>query len=154
MSPCRARVIVGLFLCTASMLASAHVTVWPRESRSGAYEKYVVRVPTEGKVATESVELQIPEGVSVVSMAAPAGYTYELNKVSDRTTGIVWKMRINPGEFAEFAFMARNPTQGKLVWKAVQHFVDGTKTEWTGASGDKHPASVTTLVSAQGEHAH
>jgi uncharacterized protein YcnI len=30
--------------------AIAHVTVWPRESTYGAYEKYVVRVPTEGKV--------------------------------------------------------------------------------------------------------
>ncbi len=149
------RVIAGLLLWTASMLASAHVTVWPRESRLGAYEKYVVRVPTEGKVATESVELQMPEGVSLVSMAAPAGYTYELKKVSDRAVGIVWKMQINPGEFAEFAFMARNPKQGgKLAWKAVQHFVDGTKTEWTGSTGDKHPASVTTLVSAEGEHSH
>ena len=31
-------------------LAAAHVTVWPRQSQPGAYEKYVVRVPTEGNV--------------------------------------------------------------------------------------------------------
>jgi hypothetical protein len=92
--------------------------------------------------------------VQIVSMGAANGFSYELKRTGDRVSAIVWTMNIAPGEFAEFAFMARNPTQGKLVWKAVQHFVDGTKTEWTGASGDKHPASVTTLVSAQGEHAH
>ena len=35
-------------------LALAHVTVRPRESKPDAEERYVVRVPTEGKVATTS----------------------------------------------------------------------------------------------------
>jgi len=99
----------GLLLLAVTIAAHAHVTVWPRESRAGAYEKYTVRVPTEGDVATVSVELQIPDGVEVVSMAAPAGYSYELNKAAGRVTRILWTTRINPGEFAEFAFLARNP---------------------------------------------
>ncbi len=32
---------------------------------AGATEKYIVRVPTEGKVTTKSVELEVPEGVTV-----------------------------------------------------------------------------------------
>ncbi len=48
--------------------SAAHVTVWPRESRTGAYEKYVVRVPTEGTVATQSVELRVPANVDIVSI--------------------------------------------------------------------------------------
>ncbi len=136
----------ALVLLFSVSLSNAHVTVWPRESRTGAHEKYVVRVPTEGKVATASVELAIPEGVTVVSMAAGAGFTYEMKRTGDRVTGIVWSMQIPPGEFGEFAFMARNPKEGaELTWKATQRFVDGTQTEWTGPRGDKRPAPVTVL---------
>jgi uncharacterized protein YcnI len=143
----------SLVFLAGSMAAAAHVTVWPRESAAGAYEKYTVRVPTEGAVATASVELQIPEGVAVVSMAAPAGFTYELKKAANRVVGIVWTMKINPGEFVELGFMARNPREpGNISWKAVQHFVDGTKAEWVGPAGDKHPASVTRLVAGGAGH--
>jgi uncharacterized protein YcnI len=126
----------------------AHVTVWPRDSRPGAYEKYVVRVPTEGAVATTSVELIVPQGVAIVSMGAPApgGFTYELKRTGDRVTSIVWTMQIKPGEFAEFPFMARNPKGAdEIVWKAVQHFSDGTSTQWAGPKSDKNPAPVVRL---------
>jgi uncharacterized protein YcnI len=136
-------------------LASAHVTVAPRESRAGAHEKYTVRVPTEGKVATASVELQLPDSVSFVAVAAPAGHTYELKQTNGKVTSIVWKMKIDVNEFAEFSFMARNPKEGKeLVWKAVQRFADGTSTEWAGPAGDKRPASVTKLNAAESGHTH
>jgi uncharacterized protein YcnI len=138
--------IAAVVVVVACACASAHVTVWPRESRPGAHEKYTVRGPTEGKVATSSIEVFVPEGVTVVSMAAPTGYTYDLRRAGDRVTSILFSMRIEPGEFAEFAFMARNPKEpGDLAWKATQRFIDGTSTEWTGPRGDKHPASVTTL---------
>jgi uncharacterized protein YcnI len=136
-------------------LALSHVTVWPRDSKAGAYEKYVVRVPTEGKVATQSVELRIPEGVILVSMGAPAGFTYELKRTGDKVTAIVWSMTIKPGEFAEFPFMARNPsTAGALRWQAIQRFVDGTSTEWTGEAGTRHPASVTQIAPGAAGHSH
>lgn len=134
-----------LFLCSA--LASAHVTVWPRESAPGAYEKYVVRVPTEGSVATQSVELRVPADVDIVSVGAPTGFTYEAKRSGSKITSIVWTMTIKPGEFAEFAFMARNPKQGgEIRWEAIQRFADGTSTEWTGPGKDKHPASTTRVV--------
>jgi uncharacterized protein YcnI len=66
-----------LALSVVATTLSAHVTVWPRESRAGASEKYTVRVPTEGKVATTSVTLETPEGVTIAAVAAPAGWTYE-----------------------------------------------------------------------------
>ena len=41
---------------------------------------------------------------------------------------------------------ARNPKgAGEIVWKAVQHFSDGTSTQWSGPKGDKNPASVVHL---------
>jgi uncharacterized protein YcnI len=140
------RTLLALLVFSLTALqAHAHVTVWPRESTAGAYEKYVVRVPTEGKVATSSIELMIPEGLTFVSIGAPSGFTYELKRTGERVTSIVWSRAIAPGEFAEFAFMARNPQTGDLTWKATQRFIDGTRTEWIGPRGDRHPASVTTL---------
>jgi uncharacterized protein YcnI len=145
-------IAVFLFVCG---WADAHVTVWPRESPTGSYEKYVVRVPTEGKVATTSIELVVPDNVTIVSLGAPAGFTYELKRTGERVTRIVWSMQIAPGEFAEFPFMARNPKDaGEITWRAIQHFADGTQIEWSGARGDKHPASVTIvkLAPASGGH--
>lgn len=142
--------IIALAAIMMVSVASAHVVVSPRESRSGAYEKYVVRVPTEGTVATTSIELEIPAETTFIAVGAPVGYTYELKKSGDRVVGVVWSMKIDPGEFAEFALMARNSKEGKrLTWKAVQHFADGTSTQWTGVAGDKHPASTTMLIAGK-----
>jgi uncharacterized protein YcnI len=142
------RTLIGCALFALATGAVAHVTVWPRESRAGGYEKYVVRVPTEGKVATTSIELFIPEGLRVTALAA--GQPHER-----KPTSIVWTARIEPGEFAEFAFVARNPKEAReLVWKATQRFADGTTTEWIGPRGDKRPASVTTLTSGTAQQDH
>jgi ketosteroid isomerase-like protein len=46
---------------------------------------------------------------------------------------------------AEFVFRARNPAAGEILWKAHQHFNDGTVADWVGVAGDKRPASVTKL---------
>jgi uncharacterized protein YcnI len=130
------------------------VTVLPRESTTGAYEKYVVRVPTEGKFATTSVELELPADATFISVAAAVGHTYELKRSGDRVVAIVWSMRINPGEFAEFAFMARNPKEGTtLIWKAVQRLADGSSIAWSGPAGDKRPASFTKILPGGG-HSH
>jgi uncharacterized protein YcnI len=151
----RLRLMAGAVLSFAFAVASAHVTVWPRESQTGAYEKYVVRVPTEGKVATTSIELLVPENVTIVSMGAPAGFTYELKRSGERVTSIVWSMQIAAGEFAEFPFMARNPkAPGEIAWRAIQHFADGTQTEWTGPHGENHPASVTVVKAADAGAGH
>lgn len=142
-------------LTTFASVASGHVTVSPKASNLGAHEKYTVRVPTEGKVATTSIELMLPESVSFVAVQAPAGHTYELKQANGKVVGIVWKAKIDVNEFAEFSFMARNPKDEKeLVWKAVQRFADGTSTEWSGPTGDKRPASVTKLAPPSADHAH
>ena len=92
------RTVLALVLCLCSALVSAHVTVWPRESSTGVYEKYVVRVPTEGSVATQSIELRVPANVDIVSVGAPSGFTYEVKRTGSRITAIVWTMAIKPGE--------------------------------------------------------
>ena len=127
--------------------AQGHVSISPRESNAGATEKYVVRVPTEGKVTTTGAELEVPDGVTVETLAMPAGWKYEVKRQGERIVAITWQMDIKPGEFAEFAFVARNPRdKSQIVWTLRQHFADGTVTDWTKGPAGTRPTAVTKLA--------
>lgn len=143
----RLTVFTAAAVLMGGAIATAHVTVWPRESQAGRGEKYVACVPTEGKVATTEVELEVPANVTVPAVGAPVGWTYELKRQGDRIVAIIWKMEIKPGEFAEFPFLARNPKEGtEIIWKVRQRYADGTSVDWVGPPGDRRPASVTKLT--------
>lgn len=140
-------VLAALVLMLPS-LAMAHVGVRPRESPPGAEERYTVRVPTEGAVTTTHVQLEIPAGVTVLDVVPADGTTFETTKEGNRITAITWTKEIPPKQAAEFVFRARNPSSGEIVWKAHQHFVDGTAADWVGPAGDRRPAAVTKLAPA------
>lgn len=127
-------------------LAAAHVGVRPRESKPGAEERYTVRVPTEGTVATTSVRFEIPDGVTVLDVEKAAGETFEVEKKGDRIVSITWKRNIPPKETSEFFFRARNPQAAEIAWKAHQHFADGTMTAWIEPAGGKRPGPTTKLT--------
>lgn len=94
-----------LLLCTGS-LAQAHVSVRPRQSTAGAEQRYTVRVPTEGDVATASVHLEVPEGVRVSSVEPIDGTTITLQRQGERIIGITWARAIPPKAAAEFILIA------------------------------------------------
>jgi|SRR5688572_18760727 uncharacterized protein YcnI len=144
----RRMTVLTLLVLGIPALALAHVSVRPRESKGGAEETYTVRVPTEGAVATTHVQLEIPSDVQVLEVMPPDGATFETVKQGDRITAITWKKEIAPKASAEFVFRARNPASGAIVWKAHQHFSDGTSADWVGVAGEKRPASVTKLTTA------
>ncbi len=139
---------VGAIATMLAMSAQAHVTIWPRESLSGATVKYSVRVPTEGDVTTTGAELEVPDGVVVEVLSVPNGWTYETTRRDGRIVAISWAMDIAPGEFAEFGFVARNPRDGttELVWTLRQLFADGTVRDWTTGPNGVRPTAVTTLT--------
>ncbi|MEQ1760074.1 MAG: DUF1775 domain-containing protein [Vicinamibacterales bacterium] len=129
--------------------AMAHVSITPRESAQGATEKYVVRIPTEGKVATTAAELEVPDGVIVETLQAPSGWTYGVTRKDDRIVAITFKADVKPGEFIEVAFVARNPRMGtQIVWTLRQRFADGTVTDWTKGPTGIRPTAVTRLTPA------
>ncbi len=136
-------------LVAVPSLAVAHVGVRPRESKPGIEERYSVRVPTEGGVATTSVRLEIPDGVTVLEVEKMGGETFEVEKKGDRIVAITWKRNIAPKESADLFFKARNPESGtEIAWKAHQHFADGTMTGWVEPAGGKRPGPVTKLTDA------
>jgi uncharacterized protein YcnI len=136
----------AIFVSTA---AEAHVRIAPAESKAGAAQTYTARVPTEGTVATTSVQLDVPDGVTIVTVAAHAGATYELRRESERVVAVIWTVTIKPGENAELSFVARNPGNGdQIVWKVHQRYADGTSSEWVGPAGSRGPAPITKLLSS------
>ncbi|ASK64047.1 hypothetical protein CFK37_18740 [Virgibacillus phasianinus] len=73
----------AFFLLLMTTVVSAHVTVHPSESTTNAYEKYAVRVPVEKDSHTTKVMLQVPDGVSLVSVLPMANWDYKLEKGDD-----------------------------------------------------------------------
>jgi uncharacterized protein YcnI len=139
---------LAVVLVALPSVALAHVTVRPRDSKAGAEERYTVRVPTEGTIATTHVDLEIPAGVTVLEVLPHDGATFGIQKQGDRITAITWRKEIAPKTPAEFGFRATNPESGDVIWKAHQHFKDGTTADWIGQPGDRRPASVTRLAAA------
>lgn len=132
-------------------IASAHVTVYPKESTQGSYEKFTVRVPSEKDIPTVKIEVKFPMDAVAVSRFEPkAGWTYELAKdTAGKITGVTWKATgdgLASTEFGEFNMQGKVADAAtEIVWKAYQTYKDGSVVEWVGANGSDKPASVTTV---------
>ena len=75
-------------------MASAHVMVSPLESKTGVTQAYELRVHNEGKLMTTALDLEIPEGVTVVDIATPATGTFNTTKTGDRITAVTWTVDV------------------------------------------------------------
>lgn len=137
-----------IVLALTAVIALAHVTVLPRESTLGATEKYTMRVPNEKNVPTVRLEAEFPPAADITSIAEKTGWKIEVKKDSTgKITGAIWSgSSIAPRDIVEFGFQARNSSEAtELVWKVVQVYEDGTRSEWTGPKGSRSPAPVTQL---------
>ena len=141
-------IAIAACVLLAASAVDAHVTVLPRESHAGMEQRYTIRVPTEGQVATTSVELEVPAGLTVTEVVPGDGYTFDARRQGGRIVAITWKREIPPKQTAEFAFVAKNPDASHIAWKARQRFADGSSADWVGVDGDRRPASVTRLSAA------
>jgi uncharacterized protein YcnI len=133
--------------------ASAHVTVNPQSSSTGAWETYTVKVPVEKDIATTKFTLKMPSGVQFMSYQPASGWKFSSEKNSkDEVTSITFEATdqgIMPGQFQQFVYVAKNPDkEEKAAWDAYQYYKDGSIVEWTGAEGDKTPHSITNIVTA------
>lgn len=134
-------------------VASAHVTVAPTQSNTGAWETYTLKVPSEKDIATVQIDLRIPEGAEFKQYEPTPGWdvTIEGNKVSWKATG----EGIQKGQFQRFYYTAKNPdTAGEIAWDAYQHYADGSLVQWSGEEGTETPHSITSIVqaTASGDH--
>jgi uncharacterized protein YcnI len=105
-------------------------------------------VPTERQSPTIRIDATFPASVTVVSFGAMPGWKIEEKKDGDgRVVGAVWSGGSIPfAESVDFSFEAKNPaTAGRLEWKVIQIYQDGTRSEWTGPENSRTPGPVTTV---------
>jgi uncharacterized protein YcnI len=140
-------------------IASAHVTVQPKEVPAGSYQVFTLRVPTEKDVATTQVKVAIPDGVNVTRFEPKPDWTYEVEKgANDKIVSVTWKSKGNglgATEFGQFLMQGKVADDAKeLSWKAYQTYANGEVVEWTGAPDADTPASVTTVTAKVAEDEH
>jgi uncharacterized protein YcnI len=141
--------MVILMTGAAVMPLSAHIMVSPLQSKTGATQKYELRIHNEAKVAATSVDLDIPEGVTVSEVAKPATATYATKKAGDRITAITWQVEVPPGKYLALPFTATNPMGAtELHWNMREHLADGSVVDWSDKPGAKQKGSVTRLAAA------
>ena len=147
-------IMLALFLALGfAGVASAHVTVQPKEVPAGSYQVFTLRVPSEKEAATTQVKVEVPDGVEVSRFEPKAGWTYETETNADgKITSFTWKAEGNglgADEFGQFNFQGKVADDAKeLSWKAHQTYSDGSVVDWTGAPDADTPASVTAVTAA------
>jgi uncharacterized protein YcnI len=136
-------------LCLSISAVSAHAVVIPSEASTGAYQKYVLRVPNERGFPTVRVAITFPSGVRVISFDDVPGWTLETvaADAAGSVSAATWTGTIPVGRFVEFAFIGVNPEQPTtLKWDVVQTYDDGTEVSWSGPEDSSTPASVTQVL--------
>ncbi len=143
--------IIAAAIAALPAIASAHVTVWPKQSSASAHEKYVVRVPNEKQADTIAIEVRFPAALRVTAVEQKPGWMTEaIRDDAGKTIGVRWTGKLPPDQFAEFGLLAVNPAApADLRWTAVQIFGGGTRIEWSGAGGWKTPAPHVTITAEQ-----
>lgn len=140
------RIALLALLTPAALLA--HAVVHPDVAPPGAYQKYVLRVPTERDVPTTRIEIRFPDAVTVVSFADVPGW--EIDVRTDRAgkmVGATWTGILPPQRFVEFPFVAVNPrAKTTLTWPVIQTYEGGEVVEWSGPEGSEAPASITRIA--------
>lgn len=163
-----AAAVAALTVALGVQPALAHVTVQPAEAPTGAFFKFVVRVPNErDDAATTRVTVTFPDNLIFVSFQDVPGWDrrVEMRKLDepleafgaqiDEVVGeVTWSGgSIEPGTFAEFPFSARVPEdETVLEFPAMQVYSSGEVVEWTGPPGSEEPAArVSTVDIGAGE---
>ena len=131
----------------------AHAVVFPAEAPTGAYQKYVLRVPNERDFPTVGVSITFPSGVRVISFDETPGWTLQATPGGEGVYAAAqWTGTLPVGRFVEFGFIGVNPAEPTtLEWDVVQTYADGTEVAWTGPPESSTPASVTSVLAPGGE---
>ncbi|ALV03731.1 DUF1775 domain-containing protein [Bacillus amyloliquefaciens] len=141
---------VTLSLVGFTAAASAHVSVKPAESAAGSWETYTMKVPVEKNEPTTKVVLKMPAGVEFQQYQPIPGWKTSVSKHNDKAVSVTWEAKdggIQPGQFQQFTFVAKNPEKsGDAAWDAYQYYKDGSIVEWTGDEKADTPHSITKIT--------
>jgi uncharacterized protein YcnI len=131
--------IASALAFAASGSAVAHVKVTPATVAAGSTATLTFRCPNErASTPTVKLEVQLPPGVSLVSVPAVPGWQH---RVTAHT--ITWQGgAVEPGAVGHFPIVAGPlPPGPPLIFKAVQTYADGEVVRWIEerAPGEPEP---------------
>ena len=159
-------------LLAAPAVASAHITVNPREAAAGSFSVMTVRVPNErDNKGTVKVDLRLPNGFYFASYKKVPGWNVEADQGAAPDARGPRRLLGRPpgdarscGPATRSAAASSGPTSSRsstlsvrvpdgqvgsqLVFRAFQTYRGGERVRWTGAADSEAPAPRVTLTAA------
>ncbi len=135
----RAVLLAAIALLGVAAPAQAHVDVLPFTATAGTATELTVRVPTERDLPTTRVEVDVPDEVTVYSVAEPPGdwRVTPITGADGRIARVVWSGgTIPPGRYQDFTMLGTPFTPGEAAWASRQTYADGQVKPWTGPRED------------------
>lgn len=109
-----------------------------------------MKVPVEKDQPTTKLVLKMPKGVEFQQYEPIPGWKVSSAKHDDKSVSVTWEATdggIQPGQFQQFTFVAKNPdTAEQAAWDAYQYYKDGSIVEWTGDEDADTPHSITQIT--------
>lgn len=169
-----AALVVGTVIVATATPSWAHVSANPSSTSAGSYARIDFRLPhgCDG-AATDTVEIQIPEGVVSLKPLNKAGWSVETEEVETapyesngqtltKRIGVVrWTGGNLPdSQFDDFAISAKFPaTPGVTLYFPTVQRCGSASESWVDLPGvdgaePEHPAPALELVAAAGDNGH
>lgn len=143
-----ARCTIPWFLTTAALITpwavQAQVMLAPPTTTPAAWERFALRAANPNDTAVVAVSIRLPDGVRMLGVDAPPGWSARHTGATDSTAQIIeWAGgRIERGEFREFAFLARvaaDLRSGDLVFPVRLTRVNGASVDWAAGGAGSPP---------------
>jgi len=128
----RAAVVAALAFLVLPAGAGAHVQLTPDRVAPGAFTLFTVLSPNESAQPLTGLQLTIPEGLLIDSVADTPGFTTRvIEDPQHRIAGLSWQGgRVAPARLALFSFSGTARTKGLLQLTGIQRFADGSTRLW------------------------
>jgi uncharacterized protein YcnI len=126
--------------------AQAHVGVRPSDIKGGQLHTFTLGVSSEKLVATTSVRLVVPAGLTHTLPNVKSGWKIATKKEGESVVEITWTGVIPAEQRDDFVFSAQVSKDAKeLVWKVYQTYADKSVVAWDQEAGET-PFSKTTVT--------
>lgn len=113
--------------------AQGHISVLPEQAVVREATEFTIRVPAEGGLTTNAVEVTFPPQVAVYSVADSPGWeTQVLRDPDGRIRGARWAgSTIGPDRYTDFTVLGTPREEGVTVWRSEQVTAAGQVKKWT-----------------------
>jgi uncharacterized protein YcnI len=128
----RAALLVAVLALALPSIAAAHVQLSPNRVAPAEFTLFTVLSPNESAQPLTGLQLVIPEGLQVDSVADTPGFaTRIIEDEQHRIAGLSWQGgRVGSARLALFHFSGIAGGDGTLQLTGIQRFADGSTKVW------------------------